>query len=78
MKLYDIECPVCGTLNKNIDIEETNGWMECERCSQVTLNFKIAETENLIQKVPVINSRDEIYYLLPDCPAGLWKNHTHG
>lgn len=28
----DVLCPVCGTVNKSIDLEETDGWMECENC----------------------------------------------
>ncbi len=36
MKRYDIKCPICGTLNRNLDLEETNGWMECEKCGNAT------------------------------------------
>lgn len=32
MKAYDIKCPICGTVNKQLYLEETNGWMECEHC----------------------------------------------
>jgi ribosomal protein L37AE/L43A len=32
MKGYDVVCPICGTLNKNLNLEETDGWMECEKC----------------------------------------------
>ena len=32
MKTYDIECPICGAKNKNLYLDETNGWMECEKC----------------------------------------------
>ena len=32
MKQYDVECPNCGTVNKGLYLEETNGWMKCERC----------------------------------------------
>ena len=42
MKRYDIKCPICGTVNRNLDLEETNGWMECEKCGravQVTNRF---------------------------------------
>ncbi len=28
MKSYDIVCPVCGTVNKNLYLEETERWME--------------------------------------------------
>ena len=36
MKRYDIKCPICGTVNCNLDLEETNGWMECEKCGNTT------------------------------------------
>ena len=32
MKQYDIKCPVCGTTNHGLYLEETNGRMECENC----------------------------------------------
>mgnify|MGYP005804260767 FL=1 len=35
MKTYDVCCPACGTVNRDLYLEETEGWMECERCHQV-------------------------------------------
>ena len=32
MKQYDATCPICGTENKGMYLEETDGWMECEHC----------------------------------------------
>ena len=32
MRLKVIQCPICGHLNKNLDLEDSKGWMECERC----------------------------------------------
>ena len=51
-KKYDVYCPACGHLNKNLYLEETHGWMECERClalvkvdlSRAAINFAY-ETE---------------------------------
>lgn len=37
MKTYDATCPVCGHKNMNLYLEETEGWMECEKCQQVSL-----------------------------------------
>ena len=34
MQLYDVKCPICGTINHNLYLEETDGWMECEHCQQ--------------------------------------------
>ena len=31
MKSYDIKCPVCGTINKSLYLEETNGCFICGR-----------------------------------------------
>ena len=32
MKGYTVKCPVCGTLNKSLFLEETEGTYECEWC----------------------------------------------
>ena len=34
MKRYDVKCPICGTENKDLYLEETDGWMICEHCDQ--------------------------------------------
>lgn len=34
METYDVRCPICGELNHNLYLEETDGWMECEHCHQ--------------------------------------------
>lgn len=39
MKLTDVKCPVCGTLNRNLDLEETGGWMECTSCKAATCSM---------------------------------------
>jgi hypothetical protein len=39
MKTYDVTCPVCGCVNHNLYLEETNGWMECEKCLCVTKRY---------------------------------------
>ena len=32
MKRKIIECPICGHLNKYVDLKDSKGWMECEHC----------------------------------------------
>jgi len=32
MNQYDMRCPVCGKVNHQLLLEETDGWMECEYC----------------------------------------------
>ena len=34
MSAVDARCPACGTINKSVDLEETDGWMECESCGE--------------------------------------------
>ena len=29
MKTNDVKCPVCGSMNHSLYLEETEGWMEC-------------------------------------------------
>ena len=40
MKSYDKVCPICGTLNRNLNLDETDGWMECEACGH-TVGFPL-------------------------------------
>ena len=30
MNAKDVKCPICGTVNRSLDLDETDGWMECE------------------------------------------------
>ena len=32
MKGCDVKCPACGTVNKSLFLEETEGKYECESC----------------------------------------------
>ena len=36
MRMFDRICPVCGCLNRELYLEETNGMMECERCGSIS------------------------------------------
>ena len=43
MRTYDVDCPCCGHRNSALNLEETRGWMECEKCGkavQVTNRFE--------------------------------------
>ena len=35
MGLYQAICPCCGRLNRNLYLEETEGFFECEACGQI-------------------------------------------
>ena len=51
MKQYDAKCPLCGTLNRGLYLDETDGWMECEHCHEPV---RVQEFIKL-KKLPVFN-----------------------
>ena len=34
--MYNVECPKCKAVNKNLDLYETAGWFECIECGEVS------------------------------------------
>lgn len=50
MKRYDVKCPICGTMNKNLDLEDSKGWMECEHCN---MTVKVLGVQEEVVKIPV-------------------------
>ena len=44
MKTFDVRCPVCGHMNHNLFLEETDGWMECEKCNAATRSLESEDT----------------------------------
>ena len=38
MGLYQANCPFCGHVNRHLDLEETEGFFECEACGQVAFS----------------------------------------
>mgnify|MGYP001623308856 CR=1 FL=1 len=32
MSYINVSCPICGTINRGVDLEETEGWVECSCC----------------------------------------------
>ena len=44
MKSYDLRCPICGTVNRGLYLEEKDGWMECEKCGNVTQSMEHRQT----------------------------------
>lgn len=44
MKTFDVRCPVCVHMNHNLFLEETDGWMECEKCNAATRSLKSEDT----------------------------------
>lgn len=35
MTTGDVICPVCSAVNRSLNLEETDGWMECDACGAV-------------------------------------------
>ena len=50
MRTYDVNCPVCGKLNRELYLEETKGWMECDQCQ--TLSRVPVHFENIRIRIP--------------------------
>ncbi len=60
MNKVDINCPLCGALNKSLNMEETDGWMECERCGNTVQIMKYMKT----RRIPVYQMSD-VQVLVP-------------
>lgn len=60
LSAVDVRCPVCGAVNKSLDLEETDGWMECENCGNVSRHpaYTVASCESSYRK-------DEVQILIP-------------
>ena len=56
MRSYDAKCPICGTVNHNLYLEETDGWMECEHCQQTVKVLPFA----MDKKVPVFTPQQMV------------------
>ena len=54
--LYNEKCPICGTENKNLNLDETSGWFICEKCGNNVNNLTHRETV----KVPLLKTTEEI------------------
>lgn len=44
MNAKDVKCPICGTVNRSLDLDETDGWMECESCHNAVQILKHAKS----------------------------------
>lgn len=36
MQVYNVKCPNCGKENKNVLLEDSRGFIECEKCGEVS------------------------------------------
>ena len=49
MSKTDVTCPICCTVNHDLYLEETDGWMECEHC----LNVLHVKDFTFVSRIPV-------------------------
>lgn len=54
MKPVDEKCPLCGHVNRGLNLIETDGWFICERCKNDVQLLKYAE----LCKIPVLTGKD--------------------
>ena len=54
MNATNVECPICGALNEKLDLDETDGWMECEECHNVVQVLKYVKS----RRIPVYQMKD--------------------
>ena len=47
MNNVDEKCPICGAVNRSLDLEETDGWMECENCGNAVQILKYVKTRRI-------------------------------
>lgn len=47
MNSVDVKCPIFDTLNKLLNLEETDGWMECENCGSAVQIMKYVKTRRI-------------------------------
>ncbi len=55
MKKYDVVCPLCGHINRNMYLDETDGWMECSHCHNTVLSMSYPRR---MVRIPVIELED--------------------
>ena len=55
MKKENVGCPMCGTMNYDVDLDETGGWTKCRRCKAVTCSMD--EWKKHTVSVPLLNEK---------------------
>lgn len=53
---YDVMCPICGTVNKGLYLNETDGWMICERCQTEVCDMAYVQAHSV--RIPVYRMSD--------------------
>jgi hypothetical protein len=39
MRKENVRCPMCGTMNYDVDLDATDGWTKCRLCKAVTCSM---------------------------------------
>ena len=63
---YDEKCPVCGTVNHGVYLDETEGWMICEHCGRETQDPRFIRTGRL----PVLSMKGAVKWSRSHDPEG--------
>lgn len=67
MKTTNVTCPVCGRVNYNLYLDDTEGWMECDCCGNLSQHSVYMRKVRL----PLIRMRDETKYMrIPEMAGG--------
>ena len=62
MNAKDVKCPICGTVNRSLDLDETDGWMECESCHNAAFISKRFFVGKYISLEAKIAKNKDLYY----------------
>ena len=54
MNSVDVKCPICDTMNKSLNLDETDGWMECESCGSAVQIMKYVRSH----RIPICQMKD--------------------
>ena len=58
MKKENVRCPMCGTMNYDVDLDETGGWTKCRLCKAVTCSMD--EWKKHTVSVPLLNEKHSL------------------
>lgn len=49
----DVKCPICGSVEKGLNLDETDGWFVCSKCKSEVCNMEDMRTV----KIPVYTDK---------------------
>ena len=55
MRKENVKCPMCGTMNCDVDLDATDGWTKCRLCKAVTCSMD--EWKKHTVSVPLLNEK---------------------